>query len=761
MEDSAEQHEDTMRLEAPIFPTVNDVRKALHPLQATADRVGQQVEEFAKSLDRVNTKTKKDTVSDCRHVLPFVNEYRKIASNTVKSLRAKHGMEREKKAPRRSKSKSGRSTARSPGAASRSANGGSNDKLTTVEDLLRWEEEEQTWDLLGSMLQVEFPIPEKDRSTIKHDSKDKPWLTRPEQKLNMNHFSSEKETWDNFLASDDLAWERFTVVEWLKRCADRSRPEIDHIVEELESEADRGSGLWAHSWLYTKEAIKGQKRLRSWPQALEPDNPGLDTSLVGTKSKKALVTQLDPDAISRQGRELEQQDSSFERAIWVACWEMLRRGKDWQFVHNWCQDRGELWRSTAMRSSLQFAGTSTANWRSRHLWRKTCALASKTGGNDDYEKAVYGLLSGYLPSVLNIARGWDDHLFAHYSSFLLQSFERYQKVHYSDRIPFISSDVLQFSVFSGQRTQSGNQIVEKMKTLLETKEEALQPLKMLQGSLIARSIEDFFIKQGVRITRVANAKTVSKTIEALPLSMLEATQTAPIDLADYDLLRVFTHVILIFIKMGFSFGGGNRRYAVDSIVVAYIDFLSRAGKQQLIPLYASHLAPERIADCMCRQLPFVLDSEERKIMMKLMVQYEINVPAVLAKQMHLIMLDASPKKSASSAFPKLELQETSSETHSFPYKIRSRFMGTNITDEQYDLIHGLEWFLLLDGEWVSSMYYGATIYKHFLSKTMFLSLSCSHELTDATQEPRHSRLADCSLDQLLFPASLFPKRKVY
>ena len=718
MDDGADVEENTLHMDGPPIPTVMDIRKSLHPLRDIAERVGHQVEEFAKSLDRVISRTKDRKSGDCRFVIPFVKEYQRIANETVKTLKSAHGSEKRRESSRRSKSRSERGATRSPGAGRINRSGSEGHRGTTLEDLKWWEQEEQTWDLLDSMLQVEFPVSENDRHTLERNRKDAPALIRPTHNLSIHRYSSENEVWKNFLATDDLAWERHTVSEWLKSCANKSRPDIDEIVEELESEADRGSGLWAHSWLFTKEAIKGQKRLRSWPQALEPDSPGLDTSLIGSTHKTALVSQLDPDAISRQGRKLEKQDTSFERAIWVACWEMLRRGKSWDYVQNWCRDRGELWRSTAMRSDLHFQATSSG-WQSRQLWRKACAVTAKGGSNDDYEQAVYGVLSGYLPSVLSIGQGWDDFLFAHYNSYLLHSYERHLYSCYPDRVIQRVPDILKSSAFSGQRVSSGNQIIENMKLQPDVKDEALQPLKMLQGALISKNFEEFIIKHGVRITRVANTETESKTIQPLSLAMLEDAQTAPITLEDYDFLRILTHIIIIFSNMGYNFGRGDgkRRYAVDSIIVAYINFLSQAGKQQLVPLYASHLSPMRIINCMGRQLPYVVDADERRILMKLMTQYGINVPAVLAVQLVVIMNDFRSTKS----FPQLEILEPNKSTAPLLHEITPRFIGSDVSVEDADLIHGLEWFMLLDGHWLQSTFYGAEVYKYFLSKSNYFS----------------------------------------
>lgn len=704
--------DDTEKL---VFPTVNDVRRALHPLQATADRLGKQVEEFSTSLDRLSAKAKEASHRDCRQVLQLTHRYQHIANDTIEKLKKAHISSGRKRANKGAANDHRTSSARS---SSRSRSAGRVSVSTTDEDLRRWQEEEQTWDLLDRMLRVQFPIVENARSTSRTASRPDPrsLTERPVRGSVVHRHSSEKEVWDDFLACDDQAWERHTVLEWLQRCADLSRPDIDTVIEELEQEGDRG-GVWAHSWLYTKEAIKNQKRLRSWSQALDPASPGLDRSLISSARTEALVTQLDPDAVSRQGKLLEQQDESFERSLWLACWEMIRRGKGWHFVHDWCQDRGELWRAAAIRSHLGIYTDTCVNWQARSLWRKACAVSARDCGTDDYEKAVYGALSGYLPSVQKISNSWDDLLFAHYNAYLLNSFDHFIKDKFSGQYvaAFEGKDsVFNFSIFAGQRTLSIIQIIEKLAEQQEP--EAMRPIKLLQGSLISRTFDNFAAKYGMRLSRAANAESASKILEPLTTQVQsQGPQIGPVDIHDYDLLRILTHIIFVFQDLGYNFGedGETKRHAVDSIVVAYIDFLGQAGKQQLLPLYASRLAPTRQVTCLARQLPLILEDQERQRMMELMRQYGIDVVEVLSKQLQMIIED-TPETAQNRNYPYLEILGTQSSQKAMPRQIRPGFIGNDITDEQYDLIHGLDWFTLLDGYWSESMYIGVEIYKQFL-----------------------------------------------
>lgn len=693
------------------FPTINDVHRALHPLQATAERVGRQVERFAETLDRLSRRNDQPP-HDCRQVLPTINAYLEIARDTVHHLQTLHAPERRQRLVREKRRQSCNSKSHSPADTSKDQ-----DAMTTIEDLERWQQEQQTWDLLGLTLQGEKPIPSRERVVTTQGDQG----LRPTGHKEVHQYSPEKDVWDNYLASDDEAWERYAIVEWLKRCADHSGQDIEHVVEHLESDADRGSGLWAHSWLYTKEAIKGQKRLRSWPRALEPDDPGLDSSLTNSERTKTLVTQLDPDAITRQDRILEKQDYYHERAIWLACWEMLRRGKDWEFIHEWCHERVETWRATTFRGDLRISRD--AHWQSQCLWRKACALAAKDGGTDEYEKAVYGVLSGHLASVEQVSHSWNDFLFAHYNAALLHGYDQFIKLNFAQRLPRSLGNqrgTFCYSVHAEQHPHTGKQLVERMLELEFSKQEALESIKMLQGSLIAHNFDEFVVKQGIRLTQSAKTQSQSKILRPLNNGLTAEVATTHITMQDHDLLRILTHIIFIYQDLGHDFGDNDRLFAVESIVVAYIDYLSKAGKQQLLPLYASRLSTQRSMTCLARQLPSIQHRDERQTMMRLMHRAGINVPGVLGMQLQMIVEDTPPKEATSLSDYRLDILEKASGEGSTIRQIKSQFLGRHILNDQEDLVRAFEWFQLLEGHWQQTMTVGTVVYKHFFRGFSFL-----------------------------------------
>ena len=676
--------------------TVRDVQNALHPLQAAADRVGKQVEKFAENLDKYYAPLGQSAEEDCRRVLPLVCEYEKIAADTVKSLKKYHEPERQERLKGSWKRKLRRAS-RTPTPQGRANEDHEDLGSTTVEDLQRWEQERQTWQLLRLLLQTQYPP--KDGSSALPDQEKQ--FQRPRSGQAIHRYSSEGDVWNAFLSDFDDVWEKNVVVEWLKASANCNGQDIRSVIEELEEGADRGAGLSAHGWLYSKEAVKAQKRLRSWADALDPGSPGIDDSLVSKNKKQKIVTQLDPDAFSRQNRDLESEDVYFERATWLGCWEMLRRGQSWETIREFCLDRVEVWRALSLRGDPRMSqenGTDrdvVRGAQSRSLWRKMCTNAARDGGIDDYENAVYGVLGGDFPSIKKVTRSWDDYLFAIYSSEIVRQFDFYIQKRLPDRLPETLNMRTQQMFFDETKpsNMSGEDVWRSLQAYEATKEEAKKPMKMLQGSLIAGEFVQHVRAKGLEIGQGRNRPKTDIS-------------------EDYDSLRVLTHMALIFQDLEVLREDDT---ATENIVSAYIEFLGAAGKQDLLPLYASRMNKGTATKVIARQLPKIVEPAERETVLSLITDYELNPIHVLRQQLHEIADNAGLAENESH-FPRLDMLEFPKPgSYQIP-EIKLGFLQQDITDEQRDMIHGVEWYLLLDDQWSETMWAGALVYKCFLRK---------------------------------------------
>lgn len=705
------------------FDTPEDTEDVLHPLREAANRVGREVERFAEVLDGYNPLRATARDEKYEMTIDLIDFYYSIALDTLVRLREQHEAERRKKdgLKWRKKMRGFKITQDDEDMEVEEEGPEFSQQQTTLEDLERWEQEAQTWDLLRRLVQKRFPPPGSESKA-----------TEPRYKL--NQYSTEREVWEEFLESDNLALERKTVLHWLKDTAEETGEEIDVLVHDLQQNAERGD-IIAHGWIHTKAAIKNQKRLHTWPQALDPTSAEVQRVHLNSAGTEPLITQLDPDAMTRQGRKLEAQDEYFERAIWLGCYEMLRRGKDFAEIREWCTERTEVWRAVSMSGLPDEKPTDgddeIGNPASNALWRRMCFSLARKGGGDEYQRAVYGILSGDISSVEPVCRSWDDFVFAHYNALLRTQFDDHlQKRFPQSAISNIVSNFGSFDAvqFHGDSRTAGKTLVETLKTDPRTSEETSQPMKMLQGVLIANQFDNFIYQQGLALSKFANIDGPSNLIPATEERPENEDINKYVALDDHDSLRVLTHVLLVFISLGLDLGGAFRQTVIENVIVSYISFLRLAGKEELIPLYCSQLSGARRYATLSRNLIDVTDHEQRVTQIKLMRELGLDVQEFVKFQSRYLFADYPDPTDKTGEYPaegKFKLLEDSLDSSGG--KVRKDFFGDDVERvERIDMlfIRSLEWYQLVDGLWSETFIIGTMLYLRFFSQYLLI-LHCT------------------------------------
>ncbi|KAK6593880.1 Nucleoporin NUP84 [Botrytis cinerea] len=569
---------------------------------------------------------------------------------------------------------------------------------TTVKDLIRWEQEAQTWDLLRRLAHLRFPGPDNGKEF------------EPQQ-TPLNQYSSEREAWDRFLQTDNLALERKTVLRWLQDTAEESGEEIDVLVQDLQQNAERGD-------------IIAHENQHSWPRTVDLNSHETQKMMWNASKTEPLVTQLDPDSVTRQGRKLEVQDEYFERAIWLGCYEMLRRGRSPAEIREWCMDRTEVWRAVSMSGlpdEKSLEDDEEEDIASGALWRRMCFALAQKGGNDEYERAVYGILSGDISSVEPVCQSWDDLIFTHYNALLRTQFDKYiqsgPQVLMNGTLGFGALDAV---VLHGDNAVAGKRLVESLKKDSRTAGESSQPMKLLQGVLIGEQFADFIYQQGLALSKFANAETTSNLIPRTNEQPKDQDITNYVDLGDHDSLRVFTHAILIFRGLGLDLGGVLKESVIENVIVAYISFLRLANKGELIPLYCSQLSGARRYATLSRTLIDITDHEQRVTQIRLMRELGLDVQQFVNYQSRFLLSD---HPDGAKDYPSPKEFQLLTDDGKGNKTIEKDFMGQDSeTLDRIDLllIRSLEWYLLVDGLWSETFMVGRMLYQRFY-KNMHLS----------------------------------------
>ncbi|KAI1421608.1 nuclear pore protein 84/107 [Xylaria sp. FL1777] len=657
---------------------------------------------FAKGLDSLSV-TQKPATEQRGDIFRLVENYYQYATRKVQAL------------SKAQKSASGTALRRSDDSSSQDSmdlddTDNRSSAPDSADELERWEQEAQVWDMLRRLL----PLRYSGRKAL-----------RP-MRREISRFQSTSELWDEFIESDPAAQERKAILECLQTSADDARTDIDDLVREYQKQADRGD-IIAHGWLHTRSAIKMQKNMNSWTGPLDPTSADAG-QLVDSNGSNPLVTQLDPDVATRQGRKLEPQDEFFERAIWLGCYELLRRGRSLNEIRDWCVERTEVWRAVSMSAMPLPKGKEAAQPSSDPLsallWRRTCFALARQGGTDDYERAVYGILSGDITSVEKVCKSWDDFVFAHYNALLRAQFDGYlMKRTPSDSTAIIHQAFPSFNAlqFHGDVSSASERLVSSLESNPKTSSEAKTPLKALQGAIVSNNLTRYMHDLGVALGKRANQKSPSHLIPEIDNATVSLNDSRFFMMNDYEGLRVATHVYLLVSCLdrlqGEDHIESDRRRAQDNIVATYVSILRLANLTDLMPLYCSKLQEERGFFTLSRNITRLEAPGDRDMLLKIMAKLGMNIAKFVIYQPQSILRQTSVPEQGVSTFGAFTLFLNSPPTLKYGRPLKPDFFGDepeNLETIDESLIQSLEWFTLVDGLWEEFFEAGTAIYKRFL-----------------------------------------------
>lgn len=688
-----------------------------------ADRVGKEVEKFAERVDHWHTHGKENATVKHQATINMVGHFRNVAESQVKELKNVSGVENQgalnKSTQRRVQSMGEGSFGQSFQSAVPSTDPTPLDS-TSVQELRQWQAELATWDLVSILIDHYHPEPGKDVENEKR--------TRLEHVGGDKRYSPNNEIWDRFLLEDDQAKEKDLILRWLEQTAQDSESDIDSITAVLEEKSGKGANTWTSGWLDTKSKIKQAKRMEGSDRPLKPER----STLKNADRSQQLVTQLDPDAPARQKRVLEKSDEFYEKALWLVCYEMMRRGVPWKEICDWAVERSEAWRGVSLGAAYESHTPGSPNISGDnvgYLFRRMCFYAAQ-GTRLPYEGAVYGLLSGDLDKVRDIARTWDDHLYAHYNALLLSRFDSYLQRQYPSRV---TQNLSQRFVFHdavanlGDWSNSHKLVINALKQHKTSTALANAPIKLVQGALIAQSLEELVHNVGIALAEMLQR-------EDRPGNLMihhdspendrgpKAASGKPTAIADqhYQTFANDPHAFRTLVHVFIALRGGldllraedrSQRLVMDNVIAAYIEFLRLSKRIQLIPLYAAQMDETRQAYSLARVLPDIKNRDEQRNCIALLDLYRVDTVEVVAQsfllafnQSGFIHFDEEGNSVITNPIKRFSLLESTESMDPnkkllWPnQRIKSKFDGSVVEAKDEGIIDAVYWYNYLSTE---------------------------------------------------------------
>lgn len=655
-------------------------------------QAGPEVEEFGRWLDECGL-TNAEPSQRRERIFRLLDRYYAYTQDKAAVLRERRDLEKLARGRRWE----------DPTQSSDDANDMDVDAAEGQDDATKWESEAQTWGLLTRLL----PLRHRDPTFKPPSSNASP--------------KSRKEYWDDFILSDTVAQERQAVVQWLQSSANAG-PDIDEVVQDFQQKADRGDIL-AHGWLHTRSKIKLHKSVNAIPGVLEPN--------AANARGFSYVTQLDPDAMTRQGRKLESHDEYFERAIWLGCFHLLRRGRDMKDIRDWCVERTEIWRAASI-SALPLSteddddDVSDFDPSAFVLWRRMCYALVKSGGTDDWERATYGILSGDIDSVLTVCKTWDDFVFAHYNALLRTQFDSYLINQSGPAISTAKSlpafDAVQYL---GEGANVAKKLVEQIEAdgsyFGQAHKEANTAAKALQGAIIANSLDSYIYQQGLALSTEANQDGRSFLIPDYGLGPSEGNLSKYNKMSEHDGLRIITHIVIMINALASASSdqkSGVRSIVGENAIAAYVSFLRLTRLELLVPLYCAQLTGTRRYETLSLNVIHVQDREEQIALLNQIRRAGMEITTFLKQQPQHFLNQLEDSEDVYPAKGTFRILKPTQPSVTYGRGIESDFFGG---DERNELVHenlirSMEWLFAGEGNLLVACEFGIKIYQYFLSK---------------------------------------------
>ena len=568
-----------------------------------------------------------------------------------------------------------------------------------VKELAQANEESNTWDLLGGILDLRFPSTDVRRSKLAYEESRGP-VTETTEPL---------ELFERFMFLDDAAREKKIILSWLESCAQNGDSDFEKVAKKLEEKGGVSKGHWSRGWMETREALKAAKRsgaARFDPKPRAPDQGGL-------------VTKLDPDVVAREGASLKPKDAFIDRSLWLSCFAMLRQGRSWEGIRGWLEDSNEGWRAASIgrtgdeSNSRIFVDDPYAG----SLFRRTCFAAAQNTSADIYERAVYGLLAGDFQSVEPACRTWDDYLYAHYNSLFVAAFEDYLQRNCAGRVP--SSLTRRFPMPAALENRSNAQIIDIVNG--KKVSHSSDTLKRVQSAVIAGTLANFANELGVAMAAYANPKPTEMTTPLIKPTDVEAGDGIWEIMDDYNAVRVIVHILILWETLAGRLYATDpdARYHVESIFVFYINFLRLIGKTEAIPAYAGFITPGRRELVVGYMLADITDRHEQKTLVELIASDTFSTPMMVSYQIERALTKASLRQGEFETIDGVDILEPTALPRWPGNRVSKNFALSPTTDEEERILRACEWYNYVSSPWKSTFENLTEVMKAFLRKFAF------------------------------------------
>jgi len=430
------------------------------------------------------------------------------------------------------------------------------------------EEEKQTWRLVKCLFEAHLSRSENSNDSMECSLE----------------YKSEKEIIKEYLENDTQLNNAQIVIDWLEK------NESDAL-NEISSQYDACIG--GVSWENTLHLLK----------------------VKGAGKISRFVTEMDPDAPLRQGKQIAELDIEDEAKMLKLVFAFIRAGQVYE-AQNICDKCGQPWRAATLQGWKLFHDPNMINDSEekqntdgnplRKLWKKTCWSMSNDEKYSSIERALYGLFGGNLKAVLAECRSWSDCVWVYYKLMVDLAIEN--------------------------KLQQSHNVLGKWQDALFKTSPAL-PNEFWEQNLdlndcsaifdeIAASKDPNIREQSKSVFKFAQRCIILGSVDEL---LNEVIVWIEDDQCEPQLIRFLAHFILFLQSIGYKFDSEK----VDNVMEKYVMLLTGDTRtKHLVATYTSVLSKDKQVLSYACLLETIEESEERRQYIALANEAGLDVPTI-------------------------------------------------------------------------------------------------------------------------------------
>ena len=476
-------------------------------------------------------------------------------------------------------------------------------------------------------------------------------------------------------------------------------------------------------------------------------------------NQENLCTSLDPDAAFRErGKEFHDLDKEDENRLMKHIFRFLRAGR-LDIGKKLAEDNGHHWLSACLdgwllqhdafkdtdflESQQDEQQTRNSNFNlegnsNRDLWKYACWQVNKIQNDKRsiYEKAIFGLLSGNVNTVLPLCNKWEDKLWAYFRTSIDAQIELELRETISSKQHAARNSGAISSV-----TRYCTELPPEYWENLRTKSEIFKEVESKNKA------EEVFVSEKC-FYEVIKYVVLNDLDVALEV-MIDWIQTRPSsDEINNCLLRFFVHFVL-FCKEIDLINTKTRENLTVTILESYIGYLIELRQIELIATYVSQLPKHNQIITYAKLLAKINDKEQRELCIRYGKEANLDIELITKTVVENIRVEGL----------NFETDDSDSEQANANHSMKR--VGTLTNEDDLKKIDALDWLFFSQIQYIELLLQSNALMRYFIlrgkveaAKTVFLKLPV--ELIDGIHKEWRKLNAD---DEL--PAEIKDNGKEY